>query len=213
MKKKRIFAFALSLVLAAGAFAQGAASLGESEVSAEAAMTQEAASKAYLEWLDSSKADDYKKFKLIDLDSDGVSELIGISGNEDLYGEVYEYVILTYNGSKIVKKSFYSGWASAGGYRGDTSILPGKGKILERSLLTGSGEGADVVYTLKNGKFKKTATGTSYNYGRSYKWKGKSVSADTYKKNLDKVFPVSKGKSLWGDLSYQSKNKIKNKLK
>ena len=212
--RKNLGAFVLAggLALAAGGNFGAFSGIAGPAVSVEAAITKKDAYLAYSAWLSSKKSDTYKKFKLLDLDGDGVEELFGKSANEDPYGEVYSYVVLTYNGTKLAKKSFQSGVASAGGYRGGTSILPGKGKIWENYISSGTGEGEDIIYTLKNGKFKKTATGTYSLASETNQWKGKTVSAKTYSKKLEKMFPSAKAKDL-EKMSYQSRSKVLAKLK
>ncbi len=169
--------------------------------------------KAYYNWLVKSAPSAYKKYCLVDLDGDNISELVGFYCNKK-YGVINNYIICYYDGKKVVTKTFTDGVASVGGYRGSLTYIPRKGKIMDASLLGGTGSQSNEVYKLKNGTLKRTAIANiEYVNGKAkYKWNGKSVSKKTYTSKLKKAFNTSNPKAF-SDLKYISKAKMKKALK
>ena len=161
-----------------------------------------------------SAADPVKwdRFKLIDLDGDGVFELFAtcIDGQREDPG-LQPYVIVGHNEAGLVlNDELYDGVAGAGGYRGVLSYLEGKGKLHESMVFAPFGEPADRVYSLKDGKIAETdlgeftadrsadMTGEDWDLFKNgvWRWNGKTVTEEEYNKNLKEATDNTEGKAL-----------------
>lgn len=176
----------------------------------QAAGSNKKAYKAYVNWLNKKAPSEYKKFALVKLDGDKLPELVG---QYKVCGMEY-YIICSYDGKKVRTRELAAGVAMVGGFRGNVSYIPKKGKIFETYIYGGSGEGTDNVYQLKKGKFKRAASGSSKYNSRgkqTFKWGKKKVNNKTYHNKLNKAFNRSKEKSF-DELKYISKTDMRKKL-
>lgn len=146
-----------------------------------------------------SSEEGYDRFKLIYVDKDSTPELLAVDTPSDTFDNngTYRYAIYTYYEGKTVKLDEYaSGVASAGGYRGDTFYIRKSGKIYETYISAGSGDGDDIVYKLQDGEMVEIAHGYFNIASDDAEWNGKIMSGTKYNKKLNKVFKISKAKSL-----------------
>ena len=221
--KKRLIAAILALVVVIGFMPQG---------SAEAAgkISKKAAYKAYYKWM---KSDDakierwyggykkvyYKKYTLLDINGDKVPELIALY--EDRDGTwINSYKICQFDGTKVNVLETQSGVAGAGGYRGDTTVTPKKGRLYIFSISSGTGSTYEEYYKVTKKGFQKKYDldfTRSYMNGETltYKINDKTVSKKKFNslhKKLERTYNSKKSKSL-EDLKYISRKKMLKKLK
>lgn len=182
-----------------------------------ASVKKKDAYKAYIKWINASENKDYKKYKLMDINKDGVNELIA-----NYFSPMYnteQYAILTFDGKKVDVKEARSGVASAGGYRGDTCINKSKGRIVETSVSSGTGSSYDYITVIKNGKFVQTVElidEIKYSYyssstSQQYLYNQKKISKSKYNQ-LSKKYFSGKDTDL-EKVKYVSRSKIKKQLK
>ena len=182
-----------------------------------ASVKKKDAYKAYRKWISASENKDYKKYKLMDINKDGVNELIAT-----YFSPMYntdQYAILTFDGKKVDVKEARSGVASAGGYRGSTGIDKAKGRIVELSLSSGTGSTYDYITVIKNGKFVQTVElidEIKYSYyssstSQQYLYNQKKISKSKYNQ-LSKKYFSGKVTDL-EKVKYVSRSKIKKQLK
>ena len=141
----------------------------------------------------------YDEFELVYIDDDAVPELLAVDVPVDEYDNngTYQYALYTYYGGEAVKLGdFSSGVASAGGYRGSTMYIKKSGKVYETYISSGTGDGSDIVYKMKNGNLVKKAKGDYHLATDTQEWKGKTVSKKAYNKKLKKAFNTNKGINL-----------------
>ena len=189
------------------------------------------AEKIYQEFCDVlSVADPVKwdRFKLIDLDGDGVFELFAtcIDGRREDPG-IQPYVIIGHNDAGLVlNDELYDVVAGAGGYRGILSYLEGKGKLHESMVFAPFGEPADRVYSLKDGKIEETGfgeftadrsvdmTGDDWDLFKNgdWTWNGRTVTEEEYNKNLKEATDHAEGKALC-ETDWQNKDAVLAELK
>ena len=182
-----------------------------------ASVKKKDAYKAYKKWISASENKDYKKYKLMDINKDGVNELIAT-----YYSPTFgtnQYAVLTYDGKKVNTKEVRSGVASAGGFRGSASIDKKKGYIIEDTMWAPNCDNYDYITVIRNGKFVQkvslttdglfTSVGTSEK--ATYKYNGKKINKSRYNQLLKKYF--SKKTTDLETIKYVSKAKIKKQLK
>jgi hypothetical protein len=160
-------------------------------------------------------SEEFDRFQLIYVDNDNIPELLAVDTPSDEYDNngTYRYEIYTYyDGQAVLLGCYASGVASAGGYRGDTMYIKKSGKIYETYFSSGSGDGEDIIYSMKDGELTEIARGSFNVVEEEATWMGKTMSRAKYSKKFNKVFKVSKGKSLESikTVSYKS---MKKKLK
>ena len=213
MKRKGVVAFIVSISLAL----QGAVAMDVH------ASTKQDAYAAYYKLVKTLHEPDVDagsggadQFKLIYLDDDKVPELLAVDtpANEYDNNGTYVYELYTYYDGKAVKlgDKFSSGVASAGGYRGSTLYIPKSGKLYETYIFSGTGEGSDIVYKLKNGKLVLKARGDYSMVTGTQEWNEKSVSDKAYSKKLKKAFNSDKGVNF-ETLKTMSYSAMRKKLK
>ena len=207
--KKIVTSILLALILLVGSI-----SMGNVEA---ASRSKKKAYKAYYDWMKSSAAKEYKKFRLEDLDKDGIPELIALN-QERKMTYIDCYMICAFDGTKVNTISLMAGVAGAGGYRGSSSYIPKKGKIYEYSFHSIGSYEYKTAYTLKKGVFNKKHSlsmeriYTKGKYKATYKYNNKKINKKKFKSLSKKYFSSNKEKSF-EDLKYISKKKMLKKLK
>ena len=207
---KTVLALLLTVSLVINAFTTVPASASE----------KEQAYKAYYDLIEKLHegdewSDGFDRFALINVDNDGIPELLAVDTANDEYDNngVTEYELYTYyNGEAVKLGSYASGVAGAGGYRGSTLYIKKSGKILETYISASSGDGSDIVYKMENGAMTEIAHG-DYNIATDDTvWNGKAMSSSKYNKKLNKTFKMKKAKSF-EDLKTSSYKSMRKKLK
>ena len=134
---------------------------------------------------------EWTAFQLIDLDDNGISELILSDAGETNPGLTY-YEVVGCNESGIVDNEvLQAGVGSGGGFRGELYYLPGTGKLSLPSLSAYDGSPSDLIYELKDGKLEQAATGyieigegdsqEECEENGTHYWNDEEVTADEYK--------------------------------
>lgn len=176
-----------------------------SPVSAHAA-GKKAVYKAYTNWMNSKEATKYKKFCLVELDSDKIPELIGVY-NRTGYPGINNYIICSYSGGKIVKRAFQDA-AGTGGARITISYVPRKGKLVSCQGHSMSPVDDYIVYKWKGGQWRNAGQGTKNYISGKCTWGKKSMS----KSKFDKKVSAKNSKPFF-ELTFISKAKMRKKLK
>ena len=182
-----------------------------------ASVKKKDAYKAYIKWINASENKDYKKYKLMDINKDGVNELIA-TYYSPMFG-TDQYAVLTYDGKEVQVKEARSGVASAGGDRGGTGITKANGRIVETSISSGTGSEYNYITVIKKGKFVQSVSLTDeftydYNTGvtkERHTYNNKTISSSKYKQLFKKYFS-GKDTDL-ETVKYVSRSKIKKQLK
>ena len=198
---------------------------------AENTLQERATEAVYQEFYNAVSAADpvkWDRFKLIDLDEDGVFELFAtcIDGRREDPG-LQPYLIIGHNNAgAVLNDGLFDGVAGAGGYRGVLFYLEGKGKLHESMTFAPFGEPADRVYSLTDGKITETDLG-EFTADRAadlysddwdlfkngeWKWNGKTVTEEEYSKNLKEATGNAEGKALC-DIDWVSKETMLGELK
>lgn len=204
MKKRRSHLFVIMMILIMSMFVIPAQASSRSK-----------AYKAYRSWIKGGCKNEYgyknsfKQFCLVKIDSDSVPELIG---KEVVNYAINSMCIVSYKNGKLIKKSVSTGVGGAGGFRGDASFIPKKGKIYMTSISSGTGMVYDSIIKLGKRSFKAVAEGSfqwldmEKNTARNCTWKGKRVSKKVYDAKLKKGYPSRKAKKF-DDLKFVSKRR------
>ncbi len=152
-------------------------------------------------------AKEWDGFTLVDLDGDGVPELVATCTNEEneaiqMWG-LQPYMIVFYNeaGNEVFSEDLRDGVASAGGYRGTLYYIDGTRMVYDKAVYAPAGAPSDYFYELSNGVQKLYASGDfqvdneslptegEYDvieYGK-WTWNGAEVSREDYEKNISDI--------------------------
>ena len=174
--------------------------IGICPISSVEASKKSDAYEGYYNWIE--KHGDYIGFKLVNIDKDGIPELVSMK--DDGYGG-NEFALCSYDGDKVNDLNLYYNFS--GSMNVNAVIFPKKGKIIYITYYPGNGEETRDFYTVKNGIIKKKHTAKQAREAKGHTFDGKSISQEEY----DKKTNISKA-TWFADLKYISKKKMQKKL-
>ena len=181
-----------------------------------ASRTKKNAYKAYYKWMKSSEAKVYsgsgekyyKKYSLIDLNKDGIPELIA-ANPQYLNSNCYDYKICSFNGTTVETVSLSENRATVG-------FIPKTGKLNSAYLSGAMGDFCSTIYKInKKGNIVRIANLSEYGVltpSPSYKINDKSVNKKTFVKKSKKIYNNKKEKGFH-TLKFTSRKKMLKKLK